>query len=313
MLRAPSVPHPKRENGAGFGTTAPVTHPRLLALCAAALFSTAAVAIKSCSFSGLQIASLRCGFAAAAIALFLPQTRRGFTWRVLPVAGAYALQSLLFATSNKLTTGANAIFLQSTSPLYLLLLSPWLLQEKIRGRDLAFLAALAAGLAMFFLGAEAPRETATDPLLGKILATASGVGWALTVLGLRWLGRAHHGESVGDAAMQATLFGNVLACAITLPWALPLPDAAGRAPSALAMDWGVIAFLGVVQIGLAYVCLTRAARQVPAIELSLLLLLEPVLSATWSWLLKGETPGPWQLAGAVTILAATAVHALRRR
>jgi len=76
------------------------------------------------------------------------------------------MQSLLFATSNKLTTRGDAIFLQSTSPLYVLLLSPWLLHEKVRGRDLAFLAALAAGMAMFFVGVEPARETATDPSSG---------------------------------------------------------------------------------------------------------------------------------------------------
>ena len=249
------------------------------------------------------MASLRCAFAAVAIALFVPQTRRGFTWRVLPVAAAYAMQSLLFATSNKLTTAANAIFLQSTSPLYVLLLSPLLLHEKVRRRDIAFLAALAAGMAMFFVGVEPARETATNPVLGNVLAAASGVGWALTVLGLRWLGRAD--GSTGNVALQATLYGNVLACAIALPWALPVPGGS-------ASDWGAIAFLGVVQIGLAYFCLTRAARSVAALELSLLLLLEPVLSSIAAWAFHGERPGPWSLLGALTILVATLVHAVRR-
>jgi drug/metabolite transporter (DMT)-like permease len=277
-----------------------VKHPRLLALTAAALFSTGGTAIKYCSFGPWQVASLRCGFAAVAIALFVPETRRGFTWRLLPVAGAYAMQSLLFATSNKLTTAANAIFLQSTSPLYVLLLSPWLLGEKIRPRDVGFLAALAASLAMFFLGTEPVRTTATDPVLGNVLAAASGVGWALTVLGLRWLGRTDGAGT--SAALQATLVGNVLACAISLPWALPIPEGS-------VQDWASIAFLGVVQIGLAYLCLTRAARNVPAMGLALLLLLEPVMSAVWAWMFHGEQPGPWSLAGAATILVATGVHA----
>lgn len=278
-------------------------HPRLYALTAAALFSTGGTAIKFCSFSGWQVASLRCAFAAAALALFVPETRRGFTWRALPVAAAYAMQSLLFATSNKLTTAANAIFLQSASPLYVLLLSPWLLHEKVRGRDLVFLAALAGGMAMFFVGVEPARDTATDPVLGNVLAAASGVGWALTVLGLRWLSRAD--GDTGSVALQATLYGNVLACAVSLPFALPVPGGS-------AADWGAIAFLGVVQIGLAYFCLTRAARTVSALELSLLLLLEPVLSAVWAWAFHGEEPGAWSIAGAATILVATAFHALRR-
>jgi drug/metabolite transporter (DMT)-like permease len=284
-----------------------VRNPRLLALSAAALFSTGGTVIKFCSFTGWQVASLRCGIAAIAIALLVPETRRGWTWRALPVAGAYALQSLLFATSNKLTTAADAIFLQSTSPLYVLLLSPWLLGEKIRGRDVAFLAAIAAGLAMFFVGREPTSVTATNPVLGNVLAAGSGVGWALTVLGIRWLGRSEgDGDGVPSSALQATLLGNALACCIALPWALPLP--AGN-----ARDWAAIAFLGVFQIGLAYWCLTRAARSVRALELSLLLLVEPVLSAAWAWIFHGEHPGAWSVAGAATILAATAGQQIARR
>ena len=276
---------------------------RLYALSAAALFSTGGTAIKFCSFGPWQVASLRCGFAAVAIALFVPETRRAFSKKALVVAAAYAMQSLLFATSNKLTTAANAIFLQSTSPLYVLLLSPWLLHEKVRARDVAFLAALGAGLAMFFIGVEPARSTATDPFLGNVLAAASGVGWALTVLGLRWLGRTD--GDTGSVALQATLFGNVLACVVALPWALPVP-------AGTASDWAAIVFLGAVQIGLAYFCLARAARKVAALELSLLLLLEPVLSAAWAWMFHGEEPGAWSIAGAATILVATVFHALRR-
>ncbi len=280
-----------------------MNHPRLLALTAAALFSTGGTAIKFCAFEPVQVASFRCAFAAVAIALFVPETRRGFTWRLVPVAAAYAMQSLLFATSNKLTTAANAIFLQSTSPLYVLLLAPWLLNEKIRPRDVVFLAALASGLVMFFLGTEPARATATDPTLGNLLAVASGLGWALTVLGLRWLGRTDGAGA--STALQAMLVGNVLACSISLPWALPVPEGT-------AQDWAAIVFLGVVQIGLAYFCLSRAARSVPAMGLALLLLLEPVMSAFWAWLFHGEAPGPWSLAGAATILVATGFHALRR-
>lgn len=280
-----------------------VRHPRLLALSAAALFSTGGTAIKLCSFGPWQVASLRCAFAAAAIAAFVPESRRGFTWRVLPVAGAYAMQSVLFATSNKLTTASNAIFLQNTAPLYVLLFAPLLLREKARLRDVLTLAALGAGLALFFVGAEPRRETATDPLLGNVLAAASGLGWALTVIGLRWLGRAE--ADAGPAALQATLFGNVLACLVALPWALPLGEGS-------ATDWAVVAYLGVVQIGLAYLCLARAARDLPAMGLALLLLLEPVLSTVWAWLVHAERPTAWSAAGAATILGATLLSALRR-
>jgi drug/metabolite transporter (DMT)-like permease len=277
-----------------------VNRSRLLALAAAALFSTGGTIIKYCSFAPLEVACFRCAFAVVALAAFVPGTRRVPTGRILVVAAAYAMQSIPFAAANKLTTAANAIFLQDTAPLYVLLLSPLLLQEKVRARDFAYLAALAAGMTMFFVGTEAASVTATDPILGNVLAAVSGVGWALTVLGLRWLGRDD-----GGAALTATLWGNLLACLVALPWALPVPAGSPR-------DWALVAFLGVVQIGLAYSCLTRAATGLPALEMSLLLLLEPVLSAVWAWVFQHERPGPWSLAGCATILAATVVHALRR-
>jgi DME family drug/metabolite transporter len=280
-----------------------VTGARLHALAAAALFSTGGTAIKACSFGPWQVAAYRCAFAAAALAL-IPAARRGWTMKLVPVAAAYALQSLLFATSNKYTTAANAIFLQSTSPLYVLLLSPWLLREKIRPRDLAFLAVLAASLALFFLGDERRLPTADDPLRGKLLAAGSGVGWALTILGLRRLAR--EGAAGPDDALRATLLGNLLAFGIAAPFA-GLPT--GGEPA----DWALVAFLGFVQIAFAYWCLVRASRDVSAFELSLLLLLEPALSAAWAWIVWGETLTAWSAAGAAAIVAATVAKGLLER
>lgn len=272
---------------------------RLQILGAALLFSTGGAAIKATALTSWQVASFRSGVAAAAVLLLLPAARRGWSWRVLPVAAAYAATMILFVASNKLTTSANAIFLQSTAPLYILLLGPLLLKEPLRGRDGAFMAALAGGLLLFFVGGtEAAQATAPDPRAGNLLATASGVCWALTVVGLRWLGsRAREGKGE-DATMPTVVAGNALAFLACLPMALP----AGNAGAA---DWAVIAYLGVFQIGAAYVLLATGLRHVPALEASMLLLLEPALNPVWAWLVHGEAPGPWSIAGGALILGAT--------
>ena len=272
---------------------------RLQILAAAALFSTGGAAIKACTLTAWQVAAMRSGVAVVALLLLAPAARRGFTWRTPVVGMAYGATVLLFVLSNKLTTSANSIFLQSTAPLYVLLMGPLLLKEPILRSQAWFLAALAIGMALFFVGHEAPVETAPNPPLGNVLALASGLTWALTICGLRWLsGDAKHPGGAAAAAVA----GNAIALLAALPLALPLVDVT-------PLDGGLVVGLGVFQIGLAYALLTRATFHVTALEATLLLLLEPVLNPIWSWLFHGERPSPWSLAGGAIILLATLVRA----
>lgn len=278
--------------------------PRLALLGAAALFSTGGAAIKATALSSWQVACLRSGIAVAVLALWLALTRRSrprFTPTVWLVAAVHGATMVLFVTANKLTTAASAIFLQSTAPLYLLLLSPWLLGEKVRARDLAYMLVLAVGLASFFVGLEPASATAQAPLAGNLLGAIAGFTWALTMIGLRWLGSRSPGEGGAGAGadVAAVLCGNFLASLATLPRALPL--------AAEPRDWLVVLYLGALQIALAYVLLTFGTRRVPALEASLLLLLEPVLSSIWAWWFHGEMPGSWSLAGGAVIVVSTAV------
>lgn len=279
--------------------TARASH-RLLLLAAAFLFSTGGAAIKATALNGWQVACFRSLVAAAALLVLVPAARRGWSWRLLPAALAYASTLILFVTANKLTTSANAIFLQSTAPLYLALLGPWLLREPLRRTDFALMAAVALGMGLFFLGAERAALTAPDPARGNLLAAVSGLTWALTIAGLRWLGK--HGSSGSATATVAA--GNLISFLACLPRALPVSHAS-------AGDLAVIVYLGIFQIGLAYLCLTLALPHVPAFEASTLLLAEPAMNPLWSWLLHGESPGHWALAGGAVILAATAAHAWR--
>ena len=284
----------------------PRTRDRLMILSAALLFSTGGAAIKLCSLNGWQVASLRSGIAAAALLAFLPAARRGWSWKTWLVGSTYAGTMICFVLANKLTTAANAIFLQATAPFYILLLSPFLLHERVRSRQIWFIAALAAGMSMIFAGAQPPSHTAPDPVCGNMIGIAAGICWALTIIGLRWLARPTRSVStaVGDApstAVSAVACGNLIACLVTLPAALPIRGAT-------AVDWGVLAFLGIFQIAVAYVFMTRGVHRVGALEVSLLLLLEPVLSPLWAWLIHGEQPSTLASLGGAVIVAATAVY-----
>jgi drug/metabolite transporter (DMT)-like permease len=114
------------------------------------------------------------------------------------------------------------------------------------------------------------------------------------------LQRDHTQAAVG---LSAVAIGNVFASIAAWPFALPLPEAS-------AGEWATIAYLGVCQIGLAYVFLTAAIRVLPALEVSLLLLIEPVLNPAWTWLIRGENPGAYTIAGGAIIIVATALKSL---
>jgi drug/metabolite transporter (DMT)-like permease len=148
-----------------------------------------------------------------------------------------------------------------------------------------------------------------------VLAALSGVAWAGTVLGLRWVGRAAPAPSLdatadaaageapaasGDLALTTVVAGNVLACLVCLPLALPVHGAT-------TASWLVVLYLGVVQIGVAYLALASAMPHVPALEASTLLLVEPGLNPVWAYLAHGERPSPVAWAGgALIVLSALA-------
>jgi drug/metabolite transporter (DMT)-like permease len=258
---------------------------RLLLVAAAVLWSTAGAAIKLCHLSGWQIAGGRSLVAGVFLLLAFRETRRRPTLPVLLVSVAYAFTVVLFVLATKLTTAANAIFIQDTAPLWVLLLSPWLVRETPTRGELLAVPVYGLGLGLFFLD-----ELSAGQVTGNLVALASGVAFALSILGLRRL------RYDGPAAL---VWGNLLAAAAALPlWS--------TGPTPRPLDLGLLAYLGVFQLGLSYLCFSRGLEKTPAVEASLLVLLEPVLNPIWTFLLAGERPGPWAVAGGAVVLAATA-------
>jgi drug/metabolite transporter (DMT)-like permease len=278
---------------------------RLLVLAAAFLFSTGGAAIKATQLSAWQVAGFRSGLAALALFLLLPSWRRGWSRRTFVVGACYAVTLVLYVTANKLTTAANSIFLQATAPLYVLLLAPRLLGEPLRRGDPLLAGLLLLGLALFFVQVDPALATAPYPLQGNLVAAASGITWALTLLGLRWLAREERTDGA-DPAGQAVIAGNGIAFLVCAPFAFPVARS-------VPFDWAVIAYLGLFQIGLAYVAMMRGLRRTAAFEASLLLLLEPVLNSVWAWLVHAEQPGSASLVGCTLILVASMATAVRAR
>ena len=280
---------------------------RLQVLAAAVLFSTGGAGIKAAAFTGLQVSALRSGIAALALLMLLRGLSPGRGMKLLVLSPAmlatgvvYAATVTLFVLSTKLTTAANAIFLQATAPLYLLLLAPLILHERFRARDVAFLLAVAAGLVLCVIGQPEPTTTAPDPIRGNLLAVVCSITWALTLLGLRYIQRD---QTQTGAGLSAVTLGNLFASLAAWPFAWPLPAAS-------VVEWSTIVYLGVCQIGVAYVFLTAAMRVLPALEVSLLLLIEPVLNPIWTWMIRGERPGTSTIIGGAIIIAATAIKSI---
>lgn len=257
---------------------------RLLLLAAALLWSTAGAAMKLSSLSGWQIAGGRSLVAGVFLWLTVREARRLPDRGVLATGVAYAATVILFAVANKLTTAANAIFIQSTAPLFIVLLSPRWLGERPTRAELLTLPVYAAGLLCFFLDDLGPGQRA-----GNWVALGSGFAFATCIMGLR---------KVQARAPSALVTGNFMAALITLPFWFGGP-AVGPA------DLLALLYLGVFQLGLAYLCFARGVAHTPALEASLLVLLEPVLNPIWTFLFAGEKPGPYAIVGGSVVLLAT--------
>lgn len=267
-------------------TSAPLSgvRARLAVLGAAVLWSTGGAAIKLCTLPALAVAGGRSLVAAVFVFAMLPSSRVRPDKRILMVAAAYAATVVLFVIATKTTTAANAIFIQDTAPLWVLLLGPRLLGERPSRTELLSVPLFVGGLALFFMDELEPGQ-----LTGNLVAVASGVAFALSILGLR---------GVKDRAAILG-WGNAMAAVVTLPFVtgVGLPG---------AQDAAILLFLGVFQLGISYALFSRGLEGTPAIEASLLVLLEPVLNPVWTAYFTHEVPGVWAIAGGAIILGATA-------
>jgi drug/metabolite transporter, DME family len=256
---------------------------------AAVLWSTGGLFIKLAPMPALAVACGRSLISAIFYLVVLRPDLRAARWST---GFAYAGCIITFVSATKLTTAANAIFLQYTAPAYVLVLSPFLLGEPFRPIDGICVALSLAGMSLFFVG-----QVEVGQAIGNLIAIASGVFFALMIV----LVRREAKSGKRDALPSATL-GNLIAAAVTLPWALQ------AVPSLSVRGAAVLLYLGVVQLGVAYVLFVRGVRRVPATEASLISMLEPVLNPVWVFIGLGERPGPWAVLGGAIVIAAVVVR-----
>ncbi|HVF87838.1 MAG TPA: EamA family transporter [Pyrinomonadaceae bacterium] len=274
--------------------------PILFVVAAALLWSTGGLFIKATSLSVFEVSLGRSLLAAATVAFFT----RGEGFRLNRVTALssvfYAGMLLLFVVATKLTTAANAIFLQYTAPIYIMILEPLLYKERFRARDLAVIAACVAGMSLFFVG-----QIEADGRLGNLAALISGVCFALFALLLR------HPKTGEVNRASSVIYGNLLLAsiaALSLLFAPALTRSAGRVSIG---DLMAVIYLGVVQIGLAYTLFTLGiARGVRSFDAGIVGYVEPVLNPVWVFLFIGECPSRWAILGGAIIITAVILHTL---
>jgi len=272
----------------------------LLIICGSVLWSLAGVGVKYCGFNAWQLAGMRGGIAAVTVLLLMPQSRRHWSWLVVLVGMGHVVTMFGFVLSTKLTTAANAIFLQCSYPLWVMIFSPLLLKESIRLGDVVSLVVFGVGMGMVFFAPEKATELSPDILAGNILALLSGVGFGLAVIGMRALRKG--------GAQASIVFGNAVVCVVGLSVAACLHFSGGQQMSwGMPRDWLVVLFLGSVQIGMGYTTYAAGLKYVRAMQASLIGLIEPVLNPVWVFLVfRQERPGSLATLGGAIILVATA-------
>jgi drug/metabolite transporter (DMT)-like permease len=253
----------------------------LLLLAAAILWSLGGVLIKSIDWTPLAIAGSRSLIAIVVVGLVMPGVGRKISWRILPGALAYAGTVVLFVIATKLTSAANAIFLQYTAPIYIAIISPWVLHERTKPLDWLLILVALCGVALFFVD-----QLSFEGLSGVIAALASGVSFAWLTVFMR----RHRNES----PESILLLGNILTLLFASPWMFPFAN--------LERNGIWILLLGVLQLAIPYLLYSQAIKHIRALDAAIISIIEPILNPIWVILVKGEHASRWSIIGGAIVL-----------
>ena len=257
------------------------------------IWSANGLLIKLVDWTPMAISGMRSSFAVVALLPFLGKPRKWCSMGSLVGGTAFAGALVTFVIATKLTTAANAIFLQLTAPVYVALFSWWILKERIRALDWIVTAVIMGGMLLFF-----GDNLTMEGFWGNISAILSAVCWAGFVLFYR--------KEKDDAPLKIPIIGHVI-CTLT---GLPFVIDAGWWPTAGGI-W--IIPMGAVGAGLSFVLYTWVIKRLEAIEAIITQTIEPIFNPVWVFLVVGEKPGPWALVGGGIVLTSITLHAIIRK
>ena len=254
-------------------------------LICAALWSVAGIFIKLIPWNGFAVAGMRSLIAGLTIAVYMLITRRRYILSRRTVVGGIMTAGVYtcFTVANKLTTAANAIVLQFTCPVFIVILSAIFLKQKIRKKDLAVVIATLAGIALFFFDQLKPGY-----ILGNFVAIAAGMFMAVMFILV--------GNMEGDERFSTITNGQFLTFFVGLPFII------ATKPEFTAAATASILVLGVFQLGISYILYVKSTQYCPPLACCLLGALEPLLNPVWVLIFDGERPGVWALIGGIIVV-----------
>jgi len=261
----------------------------ILLVLTALLWSTSGLFVKLLHWHALSIFSARGMVASVVFLIWLRRVPLRITPFLVAGAAGYMGAQFLFIFSTRLTTAANAIFLQYTAPIYVLIFGVWFLGERPRRIDWITLVVIFAGMMLFF-----GEDLTFEGFYGNLAAILGGVALAAMIVSTR----AQKDSHPAQIFLIGSCFGGLIGLPSVLQETWRLTDVA------------IIGYLGIFQTGLASALYSIAIRQVPALESNLILMLEPVLNPVWVFLAIGESPAPIALLGGTVVLGAIAARAI---
>lgn len=258
----------------------------------ALLWSTGGLLIKFIPGSPVAINGARSLIALLFFFIYKRSVKIKINRYVVSAAICLVMTNLLYVIANKLTTAANAIVLQYTAPLFVLI---WdcIYRKKAPSKKQCLVVLMAfAGMILFFFD-----QLDGGQMLGNIIAIGAGLSFS----GVFFI------NSLPDASSEnASMLAFLLSFLISIPF---LGDVWQMEASGIA----ALVVLGVFQVGLAYVLFARGAKLTSPVSASLIGLLEAVLNPTWVFLFYGEKVGRFALYGAVIILGAVVFNTVAGR
>lgn len=259
-------------------------------LACAMLWSLGGIFIKLVPWSGIAIAGCRSAVAAVVFLIYMKAARIPiiFNRRTALSGFTVCMTYICFVIANKMTTAANAIVLQFTAPVFILIFSGLFLGKRFAARDIAAVVFTMGGIALFFFDQLGPGY-----LLGNCIAILAGAffgGMYVTV-----------GEAKEAERMSAIFLGQVFAAAVGVP------TAALEGVVLTGETVTYIVILGVLQLAVPYILMAKAVEHCPPLACALLGALEPMLNPVWVMLFDGETPGAFALMGAVVVITTITV------